>query len=154
MAGTAGAMVSTVPDMTRYAAQLATGAGLSPETAAARQAFTPLTSTGIRLQYGLGVTQLGDWVGHDGSIFGYSNMVWYLPREGATVVVAGNVADAMSVPSQALWGEVVKILYPDTSRPGPDPSRRPPPPPAASRPSPRSRPAGPAARAPCPPPAR
>ena len=114
VAGTAGAMVSTVPDMTRYAAQLATGAGLSPETAAARQAFTPLTSTGIRLQYGLGVTQLGDWVGHDGSIFGYSNMVWYLPREGATVVVAGNVADAMSVPSQALWGEVVKILYPDT----------------------------------------
>ena len=100
VAGTAGAMVSTVPDMTRYAAQLATGAGLSPETAAARQAFTPLTSTGIRLQYGLGVTQLGDWVGHDGSIFGYSNMVWYLPREGATVVVAGNVADAMSAPSR------------------------------------------------------
>ena len=74
----------------------------------------PLTDSGVRLQYGLGVTQLGDWVGHDGSIFGYSNMVWYLPREGATVVVAGNVADAMAVPSQALWGEVVKILYPDT----------------------------------------
>ena len=114
MAGTAGAMVSTVPDMTRYAAQLATGAGLSPATAVARQAFTPLTSTGVRLQYGLGITQLGDWVGHDGSVFGYSNMVWYLPREGATVVVAGNVADTTSVPSQTLWGEVVKILYPDT----------------------------------------
>ena len=40
MAGTAGAMVSTVPDMTRYAAQLATGAGLSPATAAARQEWT------------------------------------------------------------------------------------------------------------------
>jgi D-alanyl-D-alanine carboxypeptidase len=114
VAGTAGAMVSTVPDMTRYAAQLATGVGLSPETAAQRQEFTPLTSTGVRLQYGLGVTQLGDWVGHDGSIFGYSDMVWYLPRDGATVVVASNVADAMAVPSQALWGEVVKILYPDT----------------------------------------
>jgi D-alanyl-D-alanine carboxypeptidase len=114
VAGAAGAMVSTVPDMTRYAALLATGAGLSPATAEQRQAFTPLSSTGVRLQYGLGVTQLGDWVGHDGSIFGYSNMVWYLPRDGATVVVASNVADAMAVPSQALWGEVVKILYPDT----------------------------------------
>jgi D-alanyl-D-alanine carboxypeptidase len=114
IAGTAGAMISTVPDMTRYAAQLANGEGLTPATAAARLEWTPLTDSGVRLQYGLGVTQLGDWVGHDGSIFGYSNMVWHLPGKGATVVVAGNVADAMAVPSQALWGEVVKILYPDT----------------------------------------
>lgn len=112
--GGAGAMVSTVPDMARYAEQLATGAGLPPGIAAQRQSFTPLTSTGVRLQYGLGITQLGDWVGQDGSIFGYSTMVWHLPRERATVVVAGNVADAMAVPSQAPWGEVVKILYPDT----------------------------------------
>jgi D-alanyl-D-alanine carboxypeptidase len=114
IAGTAGAMISTVPDMARYAAQLADGEGLSPATAKARQEWTPLTDSGVRLQYGLGVTQLGDWVGHDGSIFGYSTMVWHLPGKGATVVVAGNIADAMAVPSQALWGEVVKILYPDT----------------------------------------
>jgi D-alanyl-D-alanine carboxypeptidase len=114
VAGTAGAMISTVPDMARYAAQLAGGEGLSPATAAARQEWTPLTDSGVRLQYGLGVTQLGDWVGHDGSIFGYSNMVWHLPGKNATVVVAGNVADEIAVPSQALWGEIVKILYPDT----------------------------------------
>jgi D-alanyl-D-alanine carboxypeptidase len=112
--GTAGAMISTVPDMARYAPLLATGAGLAPATAAARQAWTPLTSSGVRLQYGLGVTQLGDWVGHDGSIFGYSDMVFHLPGEQATVVVASNVADAEAVPSQALWGEIVKILYPDS----------------------------------------
>jgi len=112
--GGAGAMISTVPDMARYAAQLATGAGLKPATAAARRTWGPLTDSGVRLQYGLGVTQLGDWVGHDGSIFGYSTMVWYLPGEGATVVVASNVADAEAVPAQALWGEIVKTLYPDT----------------------------------------
>jgi D-alanyl-D-alanine carboxypeptidase len=112
--GPAGAMISTVPDMARYAARLASGEGLSPATAAARQAWTPLTTSGVRLQYGLGITQLGDWVGHDGSIFGYSDMVFHLPREQATVVVAGNVADAEAVPSQALWGEIVKILYPDS----------------------------------------
>ena len=38
VAGTAGAMVSTVPDMARYAVQLGTGAGLSPATAGQRQA--------------------------------------------------------------------------------------------------------------------
>ena len=114
VAGAAGAMVSTVPDMARYAALLANGTGLAPATAAQRQSWTPLTNSGVRLQYGLGVTQLGDWVGHDGSIFGYSDMVFHLPSQQATVVVASNVADAQAVPSQALWGEIVKILYPDS----------------------------------------
>jgi D-alanyl-D-alanine carboxypeptidase len=107
VAGAAGAMVSTVPDMARYAALLATGSGLAPATAAQRQSWTPLTNSGVRLQ-------LGDWIGHDGSIFGYSDMVFYLPSQQATVVVASNVADAQAVPSQALWGEIVKILYPDS----------------------------------------
>jgi D-alanyl-D-alanine carboxypeptidase len=114
VAGTAGAIVSTVPDMTRYAVALGTGAGLSPATATERQSWGPLTTSGVRLQYGLGITQLGDWVGHDGSLFGYSNMVFYLPSEQATVVVMGNAADEIAVPSQALWGEIVKVLYPDS----------------------------------------
>lgn len=114
VAGTAGAMVSTVPDMARYAVALGTGAGLSPATAKERQSWGPLSTSGVRLQYGLGVTQLGDWVGHDGSIFGYSNMVFYLPSQQATVVVMSNEADEIAVPSQALWGEIVKELYPDS----------------------------------------
>jgi D-alanyl-D-alanine carboxypeptidase len=112
--GTAGAIVSTVPDMTRYAVALGTGAGLSPATAKERQSWGPLTTSEVRLQYGLGITQLGDWLGHDGSIFGYSNMVFYLPSEQATVVVMGNAADEIAVPSQALWGEIVKLLYPNS----------------------------------------
>ena len=112
--GAAGAIISTVPDMTRYAVELGTGAGLTPETWQARQTWTPLTTSGVRLQYGLGITQLGDWIGHDGSMFGYSNMVFYLPSEQAAVVVMGNAADQIAVPSQALWGDVVKLLYPDS----------------------------------------
>ncbi|MFC5064106.1 serine hydrolase domain-containing protein [Actinomycetospora atypica] len=109
---TAGALVSTVADMTRYAPLLATGAGLAPAVAAQRQTWGPLTTSGPRLQYGLGITQLGDWVGHDGSIVGYSDMVFYLPAQRATVVVMVNAADGAAVPSQALWGEIVKVLYP------------------------------------------
>ena len=51
-----------------------------------RQSWTPFTTSGVRLQYGLGITQLGDWVGHDGSMLGYSDMVFYLPSEQAAVV--------------------------------------------------------------------
>jgi D-alanyl-D-alanine carboxypeptidase len=113
---TSGAVVSTVPDMTRYAQQLATGAGLAPETARLRQQWTPLTSTGVRVQYGLGVARFGDWVGHNGSVFGYSDMVFHLPEEGASVVVMVNAADAEAVPATGLWDGIVTLLYPD-SRP-------------------------------------
>ena len=111
---TAGAVISTVPDMTRYAEQLATGAGLTPETARLRQEWTPLTSTGVRAQYGLGVIQLGNWVGHNGSVFGYSTMVSHLPEEEASVVVMVNAADAEAVPATELWNGIVTLLYPDS----------------------------------------
>jgi D-alanyl-D-alanine carboxypeptidase len=111
---TAGAVVSTVPDMVRYAEQLATGAGLAPGTARLRQEWTPLTSTGIRVQYGLGVLQLGDWIGHNGSIFGYSDMVSHLPEQGASVVVMVNAADGEAVPAMDLWDRIVTLLYPDS----------------------------------------
>ncbi|MGR7027167.1 serine hydrolase domain-containing protein [Geodermatophilus sp. URMC 62] len=109
---TAGAVVSTVPDMVRYAEQLATGAGLAPETARLRQEWTPLTSTGTRVQYGLGVLRLGDWVGHNGSVFGYSDMVFHLPAQEASVVVMVNAADGEAVPATDLWGGIVTLLYP------------------------------------------
>ncbi len=66
---TAGAVVSTVPDMLTYAGELGTGKGLSPRLWKLRRTWTPLTDTGPKLQYGLGMTQLGKWIGHDGSIF-------------------------------------------------------------------------------------
>ena len=108
----AGAIISTVPDMVRYAEELATGYGLSPETFQLRQSFTPMTTTGVKIQYGLGITQLGEWLGHDGSLFGYSNMVFHLPSEGVTVVVMSNIADELVVPAQHLFGEIAKLLYP------------------------------------------
>lgn len=103
---TAGAMLSTVPDMARYAPMLA--------AATDRQVWAPLNSSGIRLQYGLGVTQVGDWVGHDGSIFGYSDMVFHLPSRQATVVVMVNAGNGAAVPAQELWIQIVDALYPGT----------------------------------------
>ncbi|MEJ2867802.1 serine hydrolase [Actinomycetospora sp. OC33-EN08] len=107
--GTAGAMISSVPDMARHAVQLA--------GATDRQTWAPLTSSGIRLQYGLGVTQVGEWVGHDGSIFGYSDMVFHLPARGATVVVMVNAGNGAAVPAQELWIRIVDTLYPGTLTP-------------------------------------
>lgn len=106
---TAGALVSTVPDMTRWARELADGAGLSPATARLRQQWTPLSGTA---SYGLGVIRFGGWVGHDGSILGYSDMVFHLPSRNATVVVMTNAADGDDVTASPLWIEIVQLLYP------------------------------------------
>jgi D-alanyl-D-alanine carboxypeptidase len=107
-----GAMISTVPDMLRYAPQLGTGKGLTASTWRARRAFTPLGTEGIRVQYGLGLTQVGNWLGHDGSIYGYSDFVSYLPSAKASVVVMVNAAEGDEIPALKLWGEVVTLLYP------------------------------------------
>lgn len=115
VAWTAGALISNVPDMTRYAPELASGAGLAPDTARMRQTWTPLSSTGVQLQYGLGITRLGDWVGHNGTTLGYSDMVFYLPGRRATVVVMVNTgANIGTETATKLWGDIVKQLYPDS----------------------------------------
>jgi D-alanyl-D-alanine carboxypeptidase len=111
---TAGAIVSTVPDMLKYDGELGTGAGLSPRLWKLRRSWAPLTTTGPKLQYGLGLTQLGKWIGHDGSIFGYSDLVFYLPAKHVSVVVMANAAAGGYVPAQAVWGEIVNKLYPGT----------------------------------------
>jgi D-alanyl-D-alanine carboxypeptidase len=112
---TAGALISNVPDMTRYAPKLANGAGLAPGTARMRQTWTPLSSTGVRLQYGLGISRLGGWVGHSGSTLGYSDMVFYLPARRATVVVMVNAGtDIGAATATKLWDGIVKQLYPDS----------------------------------------
>jgi D-alanyl-D-alanine carboxypeptidase len=114
---TAGALVSTVADMTRYAPMVATGAGLPPEMAAQRQTWTPMTTEGVRVQYGLGVRKVGDWIGHEGTMLGYSNMVFHLPATGATVVVMVNAVSPNSAPAADLWLEIVQLLYPDSLPP-------------------------------------
>lgn len=111
---TAGAIVSTVPSMLKYARQLGTGAGLSRRYWKQRRSWGPLTQTGVKLQYGLGLTQLGNWIGHDGSIFGFSDMVFYLPAKKVSVVVMANAGDGENVPAQAVWGQIVNRLYPGT----------------------------------------
>jgi D-alanyl-D-alanine carboxypeptidase len=71
VAWTAGAIVSTVPDLTRYAPQLARGELLKPETQAERMKVTELSSGGgLTAYYALGVLTIGDWIGHSGGSSG------------------------------------------------------------------------------------
>ena len=112
---TAGAIVSTVPDITGYAKLLADGALLGPKTQAQRLQFAPLGPPGaVRTRYGLGILQVGDWLGHTGAIFGYSCFVFYLPKSDATIVVMGNKATTTGTPVEPIWGALAKHFYPNS----------------------------------------
>jgi D-alanyl-D-alanine carboxypeptidase len=91
----AGAMISTLGDLKIWAKALATGSLLSPATRAAQRQTHVLTkSPTAPLSYGLGITEINGFLGHDGAINGYGSAMFYLPRQRATIIVLGNQNDS------------------------------------------------------------
>ncbi|MCK8438223.1 beta-lactamase family protein [Streptomyces sp. D2-8] len=84
----AGAMISDLHDLRRWAKVVATGELLSPETQAQRLRMLPTGYPGT--DYGLGIFETNGWIGHNGSIPGYETVTVYLPAQQATLVVMIN----------------------------------------------------------------
>ncbi|MFJ8039443.1 serine hydrolase domain-containing protein [Kitasatospora sp. NPDC096147] len=85
----AGAMISDLCDLRRWAKVVATGELLSPATQAQREKFLPVPNLDDG-GYGLGLFATHGWVGHDGSLPGYESVTMYLPEADATLVVLLN----------------------------------------------------------------
>ncbi|MBP0452314.1 beta-lactamase family protein [Kitasatospora sp. RG8] len=109
----AGAMISDLEDMKRWAEDLADGTLLSPETQEQR---TKYLSTGLPgAGYGLGIFDVQGWVGHNGSLPGYESLVLHMPGTGATLVVLLNT-DILheGIEPSTLFGQAItKIVTPD-----------------------------------------
>lgn len=88
-AWTAGAIVSTLGDLTKYASALRSGALLTPATQAQRLQFCPVPygapGTPAVVGYGLGILSYGSWLGHNGDIPGFDSMFFYDPTTGAVI---------------------------------------------------------------------
>jgi D-alanyl-D-alanine carboxypeptidase len=109
----AGAMISNLHDLRRWARIVATGALLSPETQAQRLRTLPTGFPGTT--YGLGIFNAGGWIGHNGSLPGYETVTVYLPSKKATLVLMINT-DASSggqEPSTLLARAITRIVTPD-----------------------------------------
>ena len=111
----AGAMISNVPDLGRWAKEVATGALLSPRTQAERVAFQ--VSDGGR--YGLGLWELEGWVGHSGFLPGYQSLTVYNAAADTTMVVLVNT-DIIAAqgtkayyPPDLIAKEIAEIMTPD-----------------------------------------
>jgi len=110
----AGAMISDLHDLRRWAKTLATGTLLSPATQAEREKFLPVPGFGDGAGYGLGLFRVGGWVGHNGSLPGYESVTVYLPEQDATLVILLNtdIIHEGSEPSTLFAEAITSIATP------------------------------------------
>jgi D-alanyl-D-alanine carboxypeptidase len=87
-AGAAGAVVSTLADLRRWAPALARGALLDRSLQRARLRWVQTGQPGF--EYGLGIFRIAGFVGHNGLLPGYDCTVLYSPAQHTTIVVLGN----------------------------------------------------------------
>ncbi|MGX8907872.1 serine hydrolase domain-containing protein [Streptomyces netropsis] len=114
----AGAMISDLQDLRRWAHTLATGKLLTPATQAERLKTTPMDIPGDG--YGLGIFNVQGWIGHNGSLPGYESLTVYLPEARATLVIVLNtdVLHDGQEPSTLFGEAVTRIVSPDHVYPG------------------------------------
>jgi D-alanyl-D-alanine carboxypeptidase len=109
----AGAMISTLHDLRIWARALATGKLLSPALQRLQLHTRVIArSPKITARYGMGITDVNGFIGHDGAILGYGSVIFYLPSRRATIVVLGNNNDLVStVPALIALG-IGAYLFP------------------------------------------
>jgi D-alanyl-D-alanine carboxypeptidase len=111
----AGAMISTLDDLHTWAPAVATGKLLSPAMQAQR--LQTVNEQGLPPQdgYGLGIFNLGGWIGHNGSLPGYQSVVVYLPDQKRTLVILINtdIEYRGSEPGSMLATAITSVISPD-----------------------------------------
>lgn len=114
LGGAAGAMVSTLGDLERWAYALGTGELLTPSLQRQRLSFSagpalpfaPLPDTAasatLPSRYGLGIGSFGGLLGHNGGTAGYQADMFYLPSRNATIVLLINGTPARPAGNDSL----------------------------------------------------
>ncbi len=111
----AGAMISTLEDMHTWAPALATGKLLTPATQTQRLQTVNAEGLPPPDGYGLGIFNLGGWIGHNGSLPGYQTVAVYLPEKQTTMVILINtdIEYQGAEPSTTLATAITNVLTPD-----------------------------------------
>lgn len=107
----AGAMISTVEDLDVWARELGTGTLLAAETQRKRLASELMTGQSVA-GYGLGLLTIGELVGHNGAIIGYSAFAMYDPAIDATFVVVSNESTNFTTPATDIGIALARTVRP------------------------------------------
>jgi len=109
----AGQMISTLRDLRIWAPRLATGRGLlSAKTQRIRAAS--VAGPGDPVTYGIGLLNVHQWIGHNGSLPGYQTLALYRPRTKTTIVALINtdVPSAGSAPGTLIGEAITRVISP------------------------------------------
>lgn len=87
---TAGGIISNLTDTKTYIQAIGDGTLISKEMQAERLTFNPYTVVPGRYGYGLGVSWVNGYIGHNGSIPGYNSSAYYNPDSDTTVIIFAN----------------------------------------------------------------
>ena len=114
--GAAGCLTSTVGDLLKYAEYLKTESLLAPATHKLRaMTFTkqPYPGEGPdHYEYGLGIVGFGTWIGHDGSVPGFSAVTMYDTVSGATFAGVENLQTTGIAVFSRIFERIAGYLYP------------------------------------------
>ena len=99
----AGAMISTLEDMHIWVPALATGKLLTPEMQAQRLQTVSTPGMPADDGYGVGIFNIGGWIGHNGSLPGYQTVSVYLPEKETAMVIFLNTDIDSRARSRARW---------------------------------------------------
>ena len=112
--GGAGAVVSTLEDLHVFVRAICRGDLLKPATQRERLTTDQFADGPALVRYGEGLGKLGRFCGHNGTIFGFSTEMWYLPERDAVIVISVNRLDKDDQSqSTALFLKISKTLFPD-----------------------------------------
>lgn len=110
----AGAMISTVPDMTRWVKSYVLGTVNSKAMQRQRLRCLP-TGLGKGLDFGLGIGCSSGWYGYTGGLPGYHTAAYYLPSKGITLIAFVNAQREKPFPGAAnvIARDISRIVTPN-----------------------------------------
>lgn len=115
MFGAAGGLISTAGDLNKWGKIMASGWELSPAMRNLQDTFFdmyPWEYAPYEFGYGLGQFKLKEWVGHDGSVPGYSANCMYHPPTGAVIAGLENYQSANVAIFTDVFVPIAERLYP------------------------------------------
>jgi D-alanyl-D-alanine carboxypeptidase len=112
-AGSAGQIVSTLPDLHRWAIALGTGSLISAGAQKQRLTANP-ASVGEGRAYLFCLGRDHGWLTHTGDIPGYNTTVAYLPKQKAVIVVVANtdIEAEEALPTPKLFTALAEVISP------------------------------------------
>jgi len=106
----AGAMVSTLADLQKYAPALVNGTLLTPQLQQERMVGAPLDEGPEYDQYALGIGEVAGWWGHTGEGFGFTLCVMGEPGTDNSIVIFMNLSNVGDHPPTKLMRKIVATL--------------------------------------------